>query len=641
MIPSAPFRDDAGAVDRTVFYDERVDAGWQGEGPSIVDTLVLRGGYRHLTAKDLDDWLDLRIKSGADGAILINLHGKFIGRIHALRQFMRAGGRLVWIGFPNYAWGITYEDLPAHNTDPAHATDAGKTWGLRRGRYPGRYGVVPLKDAGLTLIRQGDRALSFFRNFDPDKPQSGLLKIWRHGIEADGSVIEEVMRVAAHGIGPAKLAEPLRSEEPELEPKPVEPGVVFVGSGTFKIARSRALEKLMTYQLAGKDLHLLPAMRAAVAAGAKTVRVETSLRSVSLSHGGRPLDEAFVRDPFRALFTETEDAAATQTAIAALNAFGSGASRVEVESGGRLCEVRGPDDLRPGESQAGGSRFSVRWSALDWRGMFPALRAAKALRKAARTGRVKLLINGSEVRPAPAGSKIPSLAFENKGLRGEIQGGPVGTFGSKFEAHYLGVRCCRLENYTHPSSFVGWLDSDAWTLNMSQSGIVRDEVFDKQLELLVEPSRRLVETTFEEYRPLMREAARLVHAHGLEPVWRRHSTYEHRSHYGGAGDFLRWPLLLAKLLQPGMREAFRKTARAAYAVWWLRSNGSGDDPLWFAADGSTLTKSRIKELAKKRGKTCMTTKRNGGENPAETLWLVSSGDIRLSEGLGGKPPEWV
>ncbi|MBI5201489.1 MAG: hypothetical protein HY925_07895 [Elusimicrobia bacterium] len=632
MIPAAPFKDGAGESTLVVFYDPAVDRGWLEEPAAIAETLATRAGYRTVDSEGLDAWLREQATGGYEGTILFNVHGHYIGREAELDAYMHAGGRLVWTGFAPTFLGFAFIDLPVHDSTPVEPTKEGLAWGYSSTGRGGNYGVAPAEKAGVVLMRQGEYAVSFFLNRSPDKPCGGILKLGGHGISANWETLSEIIRVAEHGLAAPTAPLALIQEEPAPAAAPA--GAVFVGSGQFRIAREKALEKLQTFQLDNPAKFLLPWARAAAAAGAKRVNVSVGLADVALEHDGRPFAPEHVADPFGALFDRREDAAAVQAATGILAALRAGPSWIALESGGRRAEIRGLADVRVSSGKPG-SRIRATWPVWNIFGSVLIGQAVTLLKEAV-GDRFELSFDGDRFRsPASGEPGLPLKQFTTGGVRGELRASPAGTFPSKLDIRYLGVKCCDVAIWTWPCSMLGWLDSDELTLAVSQASIVRDEKFDALLKTMCDPGLRLLKEAGAEYAGLFREAAKLVHGRGLEPVWRSHNRYRHRQHpHEGAID----PRSILPI--PG-RET---VARASKLAWWFRAsrNAEPDLPLWFSADGGALSTRQVTELANERGETRMTFERGGGGADAKnTVWLVSSGDVRQSEGLGAKPPRFV
>ncbi|PCI31700.1 MAG: hypothetical protein COB53_12910, partial [Elusimicrobia bacterium] len=83
-----------------------------------------------------------------------------------------------------------------------------------------------------------------------------------------------------------------------------------IESGSFRVDRKRALEKLMRFQMPDAQLFLLPWIRAAAASGATAVWIKHANGGLEISFDGRPWTGEELRDPYRWLFVEEGQAAA-------------------------------------------------------------------------------------------------------------------------------------------------------------------------------------------------------------------------------------------------------------------------------------------------------------------------------------------
>ncbi|MDE2292631.1 MAG: hypothetical protein KGL53_11165, partial [Elusimicrobia bacterium] len=110
-------------------------------------------------------------------------------------------------------------------------------------------------------------------------------------------------------------------------------GAEFVESGSLRVDRPRALEKLRRYQLGDPRRGVLFWLRCACAAGAKFVNVEPGPNTLVLTFDGRPLARADLRDPYGALFVEDAEPRGRQLALGMLWAMRLEPSSLELESG--------------------------------------------------------------------------------------------------------------------------------------------------------------------------------------------------------------------------------------------------------------------------------------------------------------------
>src|SRR5438093_12499660 len=78
--------------------------------------------------------------------------------------------------------------------------------------------------------------------------------------------------------------------------------LLSVASGSFKVDRRRALEKLKEFQPPDPDMFLLPWIRCAVASGA--TRLALDLDSSKISFHGQAFTREELADPYAGLFDE-------------------------------------------------------------------------------------------------------------------------------------------------------------------------------------------------------------------------------------------------------------------------------------------------------------------------------------------------
>ena len=82
-----------------------------------------------------------------------------------------------------------------------------------------------------------------------------------------------------------------------------------VESGSFRVDRKRALEKLMRFQMPDVQLFLLPWIRAAAASGAKHLWISHEDGGLEIRFDGRPWTAEELKDPYRSLFVEEAEVA--------------------------------------------------------------------------------------------------------------------------------------------------------------------------------------------------------------------------------------------------------------------------------------------------------------------------------------------
>ncbi|MBI4345471.1 MAG: hypothetical protein HY553_01360 [Elusimicrobia bacterium] len=639
MIPSAAIRDDWESIDRVAFRDVALGAGATEEPQAVADTLQALGGYRIVDRRELRAWLEAR-RTTAEGTILVNIHGRTIPP-EGLREYMSAGGRLVWCGAGPDFLGFSFREKPP-TLNPPRATPAGVEWGFHPHPRGGR-NYVPAESAGLTLVGVDGWSSIFFLNLDPSRPQSGLLRVTGFfDIGSSGQDIKELMRSAAHGIGEPFIRRPVvLADAPAATP--AGPGEL-VASGSFRIDREAALSKLSAYRFVSPESFLLPWARAASASGAGLLEAWAKAHGDSAvlwtSFDGAPLPDRWTQDPIGSLFAEGDDSkAAREVAFCIVAAAQASASRFELTSGGIKTTLRGfsATSVEPGRE---GERKTTLLIHFEGRrlGRHPAFKAIDRLNVSCRAARFKLKTFALE-QPGLEAEDATSVRFDGGSVRGLLR---PSNGHSRLQVHALGARVCEVAMWTWPVMVEGEIDASELTLNLSQSGIVRDAAFDRMLAALKDPMLRLVAKVLASHSEAFREAARLVRARGLEGRWRRLTPVPPLSYPAEGSGLAAWAGRLG-----GAFSRTQATLRAAaLPVWWLRRSTYHipedsplmDAPVWFAADGGTLSRRRLEAVANRLGYIPVASRWQDRAAAGDELLLLSDGDRRLAgDALYGRP----
>ena len=112
--------------------------------------------------------------------------------------------------------------------------------------------------------------------------------------------------------------------------------------GSFRVDRSRALEKLMNFQLPDPTFFPLPLVRCAVASGATRLLLRFSGREVVMEFVGKPFSADELRDPYSCLLEErgSELRRNRELATALLTALRLSPNSITVDSGEGPARVR-------------------------------------------------------------------------------------------------------------------------------------------------------------------------------------------------------------------------------------------------------------------------------------------------------------
>ena len=264
---------------------------------------------------------------------------------------------------------------------------------------------------------------------------------------------------------------------------------VFVGSGSFRVDRSRALEKLQQYQLEDAESFLLPWARCAVLLGADSIRVDKAGREVGMSFGGKALEPGTLKDPLQALFDEPADGdeACQHLAVGILAAQRLSPSAVRIGSGpGRLTEL-----------------------CVGLKGFRSPGRALEKLRSACSMLQIPLFLCGTRVSSLWEAARASGQCFVKGTLRGLLVAVPPRQSG-RVHLYRHGVRAGEARaDLSVPA--VGHVNDDSFRLNASYSGVVHDMVLHYAVRQLEEHSSELLR--------------RMLAADGEEAaVWLRHAA---------------------------------------------------------------------------------------------------------------------
>ena len=253
---------------------------------------------------------------------------------------------------------------------------------------------------------------------------------------------------------------------------------VLIASGSFQVERSKALEKLQGFQLGDPDGFLIPWIRCAAASGATRIHLVRLDRGLRMIFDGRPIPPETVKDPYGPLFSDEEDRSpGRHLAVGLLAAVGLAPSSVTIASGEGARRVRleiGEATLKPGHR----GRDAMTVLEVSWKGLGALLRRERCLAAAvdavAPNGPI-LELDGTAVQ-----SWTPRARLETEdALVGELAS--TGRPGIRLYA--MGALVEELPWPEGPKLFEVRIGHPKFKLNISQSGVVRDQAFEQALEL--------------------------------------------------------------------------------------------------------------------------------------------------------------
>ena len=277
----------------------------------------------------------------------------------------------------------------------------------------------------------------------------------------------------------------------------------LVETGSFRVDRAKALEKLSLYQLEDPTLFMLSWVRTAVAGGAINLSFDYDGRTLEIRFDGQNFGKKVLRDPYGGLFAEAGEAEVRlkHFAFGLLGALRLSASEVRVVSGPvgerRRLIVSSLENERIDmlDSATGDSSNAVR--VLWPRGEAPEdlKKALRALTEQCRLVPGTMRINGKRVATGPrpldlSGGESGRIKFNEDGLRGWLDCGIEDA--SEVSWHHAGVFVISEPLAGLGTGVTGSADSLDFNLTASLSGLVHDEGYLRARERLRRMGRRLL-----------------------------------------------------------------------------------------------------------------------------------------------------
>lgn len=272
----------------------------------------------------------------------------------------------------------------------------------------------------------------------------------------------------------------------------------LVRSGAFKVDRARAVEKLRLHQLAEPESFLVWWVRAAVASGARELRLDEDGSSAVLRFDA-DWEPAQFEDPLEAaLGGDGRPPWASDFAIGLLAAPRAGVAEVLLTggSGASRRTLRLPSEgtahLGPAKRSGEGTALSAAWPGSTARRLGltalprPLPEAIERVRSAARFVPGSFAIRGEAiVRFLPPARRWSY--FNDGGATGFVWR-PERAEGARIELCAWGLKAAELE--LGPLGFHACVNNDRLTLDVSGGGIVRDDVFQRTVDYVLRLGKR-------------------------------------------------------------------------------------------------------------------------------------------------------
>lgn len=308
----------------------------------------------------------------------------------------------------------------------------------------------------------------------------------------------------------------------------------LVESGSFRVDRARALEKLSAFRRRDVGCVMLFA-RAAAASGAKELLIERASRSIVFRFDGKPFERRELADPFGVLFDEGSggDARRRWLALAMIHAWRPSLARLSVASGkdpeGAVVEADGlgSEKVENGGTPDGKTVVTLELSTSDeghWR--HPAAPELIVCNPRSHLwGRMAVSVSSSgrvEGRFVPAPAGPGELAFDENGVFGHISVPPEPALESSVDAYIQGVYAGRLDWRDQALPVVGKADDPSLSLDASLASVVQNQARERLEELVRRKAVELARRVAVEQPALMGEVAPFLRDNeGLRTLWSR------------------------------------------------------------------------------------------------------------------------
>lgn len=308
----------------------------------------------------------------------------------------------------------------------------------------------------------------------------------------------------------------------------------LVESGSFRVDRARALEKLSTFRRRDVGCVMLFA-RTAAASGAKELLIERGSDGIVFRFDGAPFERRELADPFGVLFDEAGGGGERRRwlALAMIHAWRPSLAGLSVASGkapdGALVEADGlgAEKVANGGTEDGRTTVTLKLSKSDeghWR--HPAAPELIVCNPRSHLwGRMAVSVSNRgavEGRFVPSAAGQGELAFDEDGVFGHISVPPEPALESSLDAYIHGVYAGRLDWRDALAPVVGKVDDPALALDASLSSVVQNERRERLEELVRRKAVELAVRVAREQAGLMGEAAGLLKSDAaLRDLWRR------------------------------------------------------------------------------------------------------------------------
>jgi len=268
----------------------------------------------------------------------------------------------------------------------------------------------------------------------------------------------------------------------------------WVGSGEFKIDREAALAKLAQYQLADPTLFTLAWVRAASAAGASAVRIDSTRALLRFEAHGMTFSSAELGALYDPLLDggETPRAASRRHfAMGLLAAQQLDPAKIVIRSGRAQVTLdrAGSGAVDPADQEPGRTSVEIhaddrtRGADLARAAGWPALECPAA----------PMRIHVGEIEAPRVSAEADWLARKENGVRVWVRPALERLTGDRVAFSCLGARVATIELDGGLAGVDGLVDDPGLRLDLSQKGLVRDGRFDAAVNVLRNAAGVLIE----------------------------------------------------------------------------------------------------------------------------------------------------
>lgn len=438
-----------------------------------------------------------------------------------------------------------------------------------------------------------------------------------------------------------------------------ENGGIHVDSGSFRVDRRRALDKLMRFQLPQAEMFMLPWVRAAVASGASYVKIAALQDALELRFDGRPFERAELADPYSCLFDKhtPQNRRNRELAIGLLSVMRLSPQFVSLVSGpaGKRLRLRAESvqSERVDEAEDPSTETSIKvipgastpelWNE----------ERAEWVERLCRVCPIPLFLSGEEAMRARNPTHPPGLYFEEGPIRGWLTVPAELAAVSTFQAYTLGVFVAPTQAQLPRFQVEGYINDDQFTLSASQTAVARNSRFRGALEIVAKRADQLLVQLCQGHRERMEAAAKAAMDGELLYYWRsrleRGGSAEKPSPLEGAKESVKGALkLLAGVDLKKRQEAIEEIYWTARATVWLREaagrllKDSETDPrdpllaaLWsapiqFGISGTALSLMDLEIQRRRLGYVPVSQRAAPGRAlPFEAVWVTSARDVEV------------